>query len=88
MKEKIHPRWQETTVTCACGNTFTTYSTVKDLRVESCSNCHPFYTGRQKSVALEGRVERYHQRLQKKAEKESEKTAKTKKKKQEATAGA
>ncbi|MCD6310341.1 MAG: 50S ribosomal protein L31 [Candidatus Eremiobacteraeota bacterium] len=88
MKKKIHPRWHETTVTCACGNSFTTYSTVKNLRVEICSACHPFYTGKQKAIARQGRVEKYHQRLQKKAEKDAAAIEKAKKKKQTATTGA
>ena len=89
MRKKIHPRWQETTVTCACGNSFTTYSTGKNLRVEICSNCHPFYTGKQKAVAREGRVERYHQRLRKKAEKDAAAASvKEKKDSEKAVAGA
>ena len=59
MKSDIHPEYQVTTVHCSCGNTFTTRSTSKDLRVEICSNCHPFYTGKQKLVDTGGRVERF-----------------------------
>jgi len=61
MKDNIHPEYKELTVTCACGNTFTTRSAVgKDqLRVEICSNCHPFYTGKQKFVDTAGRVEKF-----------------------------
>lgn len=59
MKEGIHPTYHEATVTCACGNTFKTGSTKEDLKVEICSECHPFYTGRQKFVERGGRVERF-----------------------------
>ncbi|NLM45710.1 MAG: 50S ribosomal protein L31 [Firmicutes bacterium] len=59
MKAKIHPPYQKATVTCACGNTFETGSTRKELRVEICSNCHPFFTGKQKFVDTGGRVERF-----------------------------
>ncbi|HUE76199.1 MAG TPA: 50S ribosomal protein L31, partial [Chloroflexota bacterium] len=48
MKDKIHPTWFETTVTCVCGNVFNTHSTRQGLKVELCSNCHPFYTGQQR----------------------------------------
>lgn len=59
MKDKIHPPYQKATVTCACGNTFETGSTRKELRVEICSKCHPFFTGKQKFVDTGGRVERF-----------------------------
>ena len=59
MKAKIHPRYGAATVTCACGNTFMTRATRPDIRVEICSNCHPFFTGRQKLMDTEGRVERF-----------------------------
>jgi large subunit ribosomal protein L31 len=59
VKAKIHPDYQQTTVTCACGYSFTTGSTKKDLRVDICSNCHPFFTGKQKFVDTGGRVERF-----------------------------
>lgn len=59
MKTGIHPPYYQTVVTCACGNTFTTGSTKKSLRVEICSNCHPFYTGRQRLVDTEGRVQKF-----------------------------
>ena len=64
MKQAIHPKYQETTVTCACGNTFTTRSTRQDLRVDVCSNCHPFYTGEQRIVDTAGQVDRFMKRLQ------------------------
>ncbi|MGM0366157.1 MAG: 50S ribosomal protein L31 [Actinomycetota bacterium] len=66
MKSKIHPDYYDCTVTCSCGNTFKTRSTQKELRVEICSNCHPFYTGKQKLVDSGGRVERFQKRLHKK----------------------
>lgn len=63
MKEKGHPKYDEITVTCSCGNTFKTRSTmVKPLHVEVCSACHPFYTGKQKIVDTAGRVERFKQK--------------------------
>ena len=63
MKAKIHPQYSEIQVTCSCGNTFTTRSTVnKPLHVEVCSACHPFYTGKQKIVDTAGRVEKFRQR--------------------------
>ncbi|MBP5449419.1 MAG: 50S ribosomal protein L31, partial [Spirochaetales bacterium] len=54
MKEGIHPKYEEATVTCVCGNTFKTRSTVKDIRVEICSECHPFFTGKQHLVDTAG----------------------------------
>ncbi len=62
MKQGIHPEYHEVTVVCACGNTFKTRSTRKDLRVEICSACHPFFTGKQKLVDSAGRVERFQKR--------------------------
>ena len=59
MREGIHPNYQEAVVKCACGNTFTTGSTKKELKVEICSKCHPFFTGKQKIVDAGGRVERF-----------------------------
>jgi large subunit ribosomal protein L31 len=59
VKDKIHPKYQSATVTCACGNTFETGSTKKELKVEICSNCHPFFTGKQKFIDTGGRVERF-----------------------------
>jgi large subunit ribosomal protein L31 len=57
MKKGIHPDYFETTVTCGCGNTFTTRSTKKDIRVEICSACHPFYTGQQRLTSTAGKAE-------------------------------
>ncbi len=62
MKQGIHPEYQIATVHCSCGNTFQTRSTKAELRVEICSNCHPFYTGKQKLVDTGGRVERFQRR--------------------------
>lgn len=64
MKDKIHPNYQETTISCACGESFTTRSTKKDIRVEICSKCHPFFTGKQKLVDTGGRVDRFNKRLE------------------------
>jgi large subunit ribosomal protein L31 len=62
MKKEIHPDYVEATVTCSCGNTFKTRSTKSELRVEICSQCHPFYSGKQKLVDTGGRVERFERR--------------------------
>lgn len=62
MKPKIHPEYFETTITCACGNVIETRSTVKNIRVEICSNCHPFFTGRQKLIDTAGRIERFRRK--------------------------
>ena len=59
MREGIHPKYEETTITCACGNVIHTRSTKKDIKVEICSKCHPFYTGKQKLVDTGGRVDRF-----------------------------
>jgi large subunit ribosomal protein L31 len=63
MKAAIHPDYKEITVTCTCGNTFKTSSTLgHDLQVEVCSNCHPFYTGKQKIVDTAGRVDKFRKK--------------------------
>ena len=62
MKQGIHPEYVLSEVHCSCGNTFTTRSTQKELRVELCSQCHPFYTGKQKLVDTGGRVERFQKK--------------------------
>lgn len=67
MKQGIHPEYGLATVHCSCGNTFQTRSTRSELRVEICSNCHPFYTGKQKLVDAGGRVERFQRRYAKQA---------------------
>ena len=59
MKPKIHPEYTECKVTCGCGSSFLTRSTRKEIHVEVCSSCHPFYTGRQKFVDTAGRVEKF-----------------------------
>src|ERR1044071_7195245 len=65
MKQGIHPEYVESTVVCACGNTFQTRSTKPSIKLEICSNCHPFFTGRQKFVDTAGRVERFQKRFAK-----------------------
>jgi large subunit ribosomal protein L31 len=63
MKANIHPEYKGTTVTCSCGNTFQTRSTLgHDLQIEVCSNCHPFYTGKQKIVDTGGRVDKFRKK--------------------------
>ncbi len=69
MKPKIHPQYVLATVLCACGNTFNVRNTVGDMRVEICSNCHPFFTGKQKLIDSAGRVEKFKKRYQKGEEK-------------------
>ena len=59
MKKDIHPKYEPTTITCVCGNAIETRSTVKDIHVEICSACHPFFTGKQKLVDTAGRIERF-----------------------------
>ena len=63
MKKDIHPEYHVTTVTCSCGNTFITGATKPNLRVEICSKCHPFFTGQQRIVDTEGRIERLKRRF-------------------------
>lgn len=62
MKKKIHPTYKQTTITCACGEVMQIGSTKENIRVEICSKCHPFYTGKQKLVDTAGRVERFKKR--------------------------
>jgi large subunit ribosomal protein L31 len=71
MKAGIHPNYGEATVRCSCGNTFTTRSTSSDLHVELCSECHPFYTGKQKLVDTGGRIDRFERRYGKRRKSES-----------------
>ncbi len=66
MKEKIHPKYTETTITCNCGNVIHTRSTKPSIRVEICANCHPFFTGKQKFIDSAGRVEKFQKRFSKK----------------------
>jgi large subunit ribosomal protein L31 len=65
MRQDIHPEYVTTTVTCSCGNTFTTRSTKAEVHLELCNECHPFYTGKQKLVDTGGRVDRFKRRLEK-----------------------
>lgn len=68
MQTGIHPSYQEITVTCSCGNTFTTRSTsARDLHIDVCSACHPFYTGKQKIVDTAGRVDKFRRKYAKKS---------------------
>ncbi len=71
MKQGIHPEYHEITVVCACGHKFQTHSTKADMRVEICSACHPFFTGKQKLVDSAGRVERFQKRYQQREQKSS-----------------
>lgn len=68
MKKDIHPEYFEAEVTCNCGNKFTTGSTKKEIHVEICSKCHPFYTGQQKAAQARGRIEAFNRKYGKKAE--------------------
>jgi large subunit ribosomal protein L31 len=62
MREKIHPRYEMTKISCACGNVIETRSTARDIKVEICSACHPFFTGKQKLVDTAGRIERFRKK--------------------------
>lgn len=66
MKKGIHPKYEATTITCSCGNVIKTRSTSKDIHVEICSSCHPFYTGKEKLLDAAGRVEQFRKRYAKK----------------------
>jgi len=75
VKEKIHPKYVDSTITCACGNVIKTRATLPEIRVDICSACHPFFTGKQKLVDTAGRVERFkrkYEKYNKKREKKSE----------------
>lgn len=77
MKEGIHPKYVDATVTCACGNVIKTRATQKEIRVDICSACHPFFTGKQKLVDTAGRVERFkrkYEKFNKKNQKEDSKS--------------
>ncbi len=65
MKSDIHPKYQQTTITCACGNVVEVGSTKTDIRVEICSQCHPFFTGKQKLIDTAGRIERFRKKYEK-----------------------
>ncbi len=89
MKDKIHPKYyRQAAITCSCGSTFETGSAQKDMEVEVCSSCHPFYTGKQKLVDVAGRVDRFKRRLQEseKAEQSKVDRKKTRKKNQRGSA--
>ena len=64
MKEGIHPKYVAAQVTCVCGNTFVTRSTIGDVKLEICSECHPYFTGRQKVIDTAGRIDKFNQRFQ------------------------
>ena len=66
MKEGIHPEYKEVKINCACGEIFTTRSTRKEIHLDICSKCHPFYTGKQKIMDTEGRVEKFKKKYAKK----------------------
>jgi large subunit ribosomal protein L31 len=83
MKAGIHPQYEEISVICACGSNFRTRSAHKgDIRVEICSSCHPFFTGRQKLIDTEGRVDRFQKKLQKTSAIQAKRTAHAEAKKQ------
>jgi large subunit ribosomal protein L31 len=65
MKKGIHPKYEKVTVTCSCGNVIETRSTKPNLTAQICSQCHPFYTGKQRKIAKEGRIERFNQKYKK-----------------------
>ncbi len=73
MKEGIHPRYEETTIRCACGNELRVGSTKKNITVEICAECHPFYTGKQKLVDTAGRIERFRRKYAKFAQQNKDK---------------
>lgn len=68
MKKDIHPKYHDLEIKCSCGATYPTRSTLPEIRVEICSNCHPFFTGKQKLVDTAGRVERFKSRYRKNSE--------------------
>jgi len=72
VKEEIHPETTETVITCACGEEYKTMSTGEDMRVEVCSNCHPFYTGKQRQTARGSRVDKFNRKYGRVTEEEAE----------------
>ncbi len=70
MKTNIHPEYKDTSIRCACGNVLEVGSTKKDIRVEICSKCHPFFTGKQKLIDTAGRIERFRKKYEKFQQKE------------------
>ena len=79
MKDKIHPVYKETTIMCACGEAIHTRSTKQNMKIEICSKCHPFYTGKQKLLDSAGRVEKFQKRYAKKSDKPTKKKAEAEK---------
>jgi large subunit ribosomal protein L31 len=80
MKKDIHPQVNtDTKVTCVCGNTFTTMSTLPEIKIDICSACHPFYTGTAKFVDTEGRIDKFNRKLKKIQEKKDKSSKKSKK---------
>ncbi|MBS1271659.1 MAG: 50S ribosomal protein L31 [Candidatus Marinimicrobia bacterium] len=75
MKKGIHPEYKMVTVTCSCGNTFETRSASGDLKVELCSECHPFFTGKQKMIDSAGRIDKFRARYGEKDDKKKDKEA-------------
>ncbi len=89
MKSKIHPKWNaDAKVTCACGAQFTTGSTLPNITVEVCSNCHPLYTGQQKFLDTAGRVDKFNQRVALADKKKAEAASRKRKKDEEAAVAA
>jgi large subunit ribosomal protein L31 len=88
MKDKIHPKLFEIDARCACGATWKTHSTKQELHLEICNNCHPFYTGRQKIVDAEGRVERFTKKFGAQTVEGRKKAAQDKQDKKKPAAGA
>lgn len=88
MKEGIHPKYAEVEVRCACGNTFKTRSTKPELHLEICSACHPFFTGRQKLIDTEGRVDRFNKKFGLQTSEQRKTAAKAAKAAKAKTAGA
>ena len=87
MKEKIHPKWYaEARVHCACGNSFTTGSTLPEIAVEICAACHPLFTGQQKLIDTAGRVDKFNQRAAAAKKKQEEAAARAARKKAAAQA--
>jgi large subunit ribosomal protein L31 len=80
MKDKIHPKYDTVTVRCACGTTFETRSTAKDIHLDICSECHPFFTGKQKLIDTDGRIDKFKKKFGEKivGTKKIKKPAKTK----------
>ena len=85
MKEGIHPKYYDVEARCACGATWQTRSTKQELHLEICSNCHPFFTGRQKLIDTEGRVERFTKKFGAQTSESRKQAAKAKAKKETAT---